>query len=91
MLKSLRSVAVLALVCATAVASVAFTLRSAIVSAWEYGVDLARGILAGPVPMATRADIRPQIQQVQAVAFSAGIIKRDRPRVFSTWRMCPSI
>lgn len=95
MLKSLRSLAVAALVAALAVGSyavgVAQHARSAIVSAWEYGVDLARGILAGPVPMAALNAHKPQVLRVQAQAFVGGMLKRERPRVFSTWCMCPSI
>lgn len=33
---------------------------------------------------------RPQVRMVQAKAFVARLIKRDRPVITSTWRHCPS-
>lgn len=34
---------------------------------------------------------KPAVQRVQAKAFVQRLVKRERPVVTSTWRMCPSI
>lgn len=33
---------------------------------------------------------KPAVQRVQAKAFVQRLVKRERPVVTSTWRMCPS-
>lgn len=37
-------------------------------------------------------DVRPMVAlRVKAVAFAASMLKRERPVLSPTWRMCPSI
>lgn len=51
----------------------------------------AFNVVAGPVPMVTSPEIKPTGGYVAAAAFVQRLIKRERPTVSASWRMCPSI
>lgn len=57
--------------------------RDAVMVRWGRFTDL----LKSPAPSAER----PASVLVQAKAYAANLIKRDRPRVTPDWRLCPSI
>lgn len=53
--------------------------------------DFALKVFTGPAPMLEPIDALPQSRMLQARAFLGRLVKRDRPVVSATWRMCPSI
>ena len=91
-MRSFRSLTFLAVAACLAVASYAGSaVCSAARSAWAYAGSIARCVFVGPVPMNAAADHKPQARIVAAKPFQARQEKRERPVIFSAWRMCPSI
>lgn len=53
--------------------------------------DFALKVLTGPAPLVQPIDVLPESRLLQASAFLGRLVKRDRPVVSPSWRMCPSI
>jgi hypothetical protein len=89
MLRSLSRFASLALVAAVSLA--AHALQTVHVAAtwlrdWAYsGLENLHQAPAGEISS------KPTVARVRAHAFVARLVKRERPRVTSQWRMCPSV
>lgn len=94
-MKSIRCLALLALTSAVAFVSAASTAFEAVVGicsrAWDYGADLALKVLTGPAAHQDSANTPAIVGFVKAKAFNQRLIKRERPVLSPTWRMCPSI
>ena len=69
---------------AASVLSIAFSVIDA-------AVCLFRKVVAGPVPMADKEPNKPAAIIVSARAFVLRLVKRERPVLTATWRMCHSI
>lgn len=79
----------------------AAAISSAVVSAYEHAVAAVRSAWGyvvsawSPTPSTTtikaNADLNPALLLVAAKAFMQRMAKRERPRVTTLWRMCPSI
>lgn len=48
-------------------------------------------VFSGPVKMDRTAELAPRALIVAARTFTARILKRERPVLSASWRMCPSI
>ena len=59
--------------------------------AWHAVKAFTAKVFMGPQDMRQAAELVPQARQVAAVEFVRRLIKRERPVVQATWRMCPSI
>lgn len=90
-MKSFRNVLSLAVLACAAFVSSGFAAVQAIAVASYRAVK--SWMLDGFELMAATSDAnaRPAITHVQAKAFVQRIIKRERPVLSSSWRMCPSI
>lgn len=88
MYRSSRLGSLVAAIAVAAIALVDFT-RDAVVSCVQAMKALALRFVDAIAPAADTLH-RPRIAFVQAKAFMQRIIKRERPVMFSTWRMCPS-
>lgn len=78
----------------------AAAISSAVVSAYEHAVAAVHSAWGyvvsawSPTPSTTikaHADLNPALLLVAAKAFMQRMAKRERPRVTTLWRMCPSI
>jgi predicted MPP superfamily phosphohydrolase len=90
-MKSFRNVLSLAvLACAAFVSSGVAAVQAIAVATYQ---SVKSWMLDGFKLMAATSDAhaRPAITVVQAKAFVQRIIKRERPELSSSWRMCPSI
>lgn len=52
--------------------------------------DFATGFLNCAMPPVGQVVDLPKVERVQARAFVARLLKRERPQVTAGWRMCPS-
>ncbi len=89
MFRSYRLGSLVAAIAMAAVAVVDFT-RDAMVSCVQAMKALALRFVDAIAPAADQLH-RPRVAFVQAKAFLQRIIKRERPVMFSNWRMCPSV
>lgn len=76
-------------VASCAAAAVDFATHAA-VSAYRWGAKILRNTFAGPVEFQPAAQLEPQVRRTAARQFVARVLKRERPTISSSWRMCPS-
>lgn len=60
-------------------------------SAIDFVARFAFKVAAGPAPIDQEMATEPSGHLVVAKAFVQRVLKRERPVVTATWRMCPSI
>ena len=89
MYRSFRLGSLVAAIAMAAVAFVDFT-RDAVMSCVQAMKSLALCFVDGIAPAADKLH-RPRVAFVQAKAFMQRIIKRERPVMTASWRMCPSV
>jgi hypothetical protein len=94
MKSSHRSLLALACLCMAAVATSAFrAVASPILSAYAVVKDFAIHFTLRGLDLVARAEPEgkgPAVVLVQAKAFLQRLVKRERPVISNTWRMCPS-
>lgn len=67
---------------------------SPVVDVFKVGYAACRKLVAYAFELASpaaEAQRKPQVYFVQARAFVARLIKRERPVLTNSWRMCPSV
>lgn len=66
-----------------------------VVGIWRYASATVTSFVAGFLncasPKVGQVVDRPQVERVAAKSFVARLLKRERPRLEASWRMCPSI
>lgn len=85
---SLVSVACIAI--AATVVDAAYAIVGVARYCWEAVAARLFGDPANNERSASAAKLRPRVTLVSAKAFRERLTKRERPRVFQAWRMCPS-
>jgi len=92
MFKPFRTaLAILAIAAASAIAFAVHILEPA-VTAVRRAAGAVHGFILGALELAhqTTAVRQPAVLLLQARAFTMRLIKRERPVVTASWRMCPS-
>lgn len=92
-MKSFRTfLAVLAIAAAGAIAAAVHFLEPVVTMAKRAGTAARDFVMRGfELALQTTAVRQPAVLLVQAKAFVLRLIKRERPVVTASWRMCPSI
>ena len=89
-----RSFLAIALLACASLASVAYAVVAPMVTAVVGFAQHLKDLVIDGIALVSRAVAevnRPAVVLVQAKAFVQRLVKRERPVVTSTWRMCPSI
>lgn len=89
-MKIFRSLALIAAVAMVAFASVADTVVSVARNVFDYGANLVMKLVAGPEPTEDTETSPAVVGIVKAKAFVLRLVKRERPQISPSWRMCPS-
>ena len=80
-----------ALTAVSTTASIVYILMAtACTAVYQFACDFVVSVPAKFAEPVLRLTARP-VELVQACAYAMGIAKRERPRVRSQWRMCPSV
>ncbi len=92
-MKSRRFLSVVMLACVALATVAVASVRSIVAFAREVGMH-AKAWLVDAVGLVAGTDTeqrKPAVLLVQAKMFVQRLVKRERPVVTSTWRMCPSV